>query len=185
MSASDTRWASWPRSFEATPIDDNCSLCGAPTTLTYRDGWLFLSCTACEGFFGDREDFPPGTNIATTFDPGGAAGREPLEMLRAARLRAQWAFECSLEGVCNTCSGPIEARLDCCPDHASDGVCPTCERRKRAMAQFTCPVCKQHRECSPWGACLLHPAVVAFFYDRDVLLTHSPAGVGEPTRASR
>jgi DNA-binding transcriptional ArsR family regulator len=156
--------------FEPTEINRDCHLCGAPTAITYDDEWLFWICTECDGLFGNRDGHPEGCLAGAALDPAGFTDRRPEELLNAA-----WAggeLRSALEGVCDACSGPMDGSLHVCEDHASDGVCPTCERRDAVIARFRCAVCKQHHAMVPWWLVIHHPAVVAFYYDRGVPLQY-------------
>ncbi|WP_396610574.1 winged helix-turn-helix domain-containing protein [Haloferax sp. S1W] len=165
-------------SFEATEVDENCRLCGAPTEVIYHDEELFQICTECDGFFGGPESsFPDGMLRGVKFDPAGVTNRNPEEVLDAAQIQDDWRLLTAIEGVCDACSGPINGWLHVCEAHTADGVCPTCHRRSRVKARFQCAVCKQHGQMSPRWLTLFHPAVVAFLHERDIPLAYDPEGI--------
>lgn len=153
---------------EPTEIDIDCAFCGAPTAVTYRDEWLYLVCTECEGAFGGQPDLPQGMLSGTEFDPAGLVERSPADQWRAGWLAGRSHIQLAIEGVCDACSGPMHASLDVCPDHDPEGVCDECGRRSASEAQFRCPVCKNHHRVSPRTAIVHHPTVVAFYHERGV-----------------
>jgi len=157
---------------DRTGVERVCPLCGAPTAITYRDEVLFWVCTGCDGRFGTRDGVPAGTLAGADLDPAGFTDRSPDALLEAAFVRGALGLRSALEGVCEACSGPMEGRLVACEDHATEGMCPTCERRSAVMARFLCPVCKNHQEYVPSCSWLLmdHPGVVAFCHDHAVPL---------------
>lgn len=155
-------------SSEPEVIDVDCGFCGAPTAVSYRDEWLFLVCTECDGAFGGRADKPEGMLSGMEFDPAGLTDRSPAERWRAGWLAGRSQVSLAIEGVCDACSGPMNASLRACRDHDSEGVCERCGRRQDVMVEFRCPICKNHHEAAPRTAVLYHPAVVAFYHQRGV-----------------
>lgn len=168
---------------EPTEIDNDCPFCGAPTAVTYEDEWLYIVCTACEGFFGGSEGRPDGMLSGAAFDPAGFSDRSPGEMWTAAWIKARKALQSAVEGVCDACSGPMERSLDVCDDHGSEGICDNCGRRFGAMARFRCPVCKNHHTSTPRTLVAEHPAVIAFYYERGVPLQYETVDFESGKRA--
>lgn len=158
-------------SVEATELDKDCKYCGAPTEIFYEDQYLYKVCTACEGCLGAAYDLPDGTITAAPFDPTGLTNRSPEEAYHAA-----WSpgvtFLAACEGVCGVCSGPIEASIHICENHASDGVCSNCGRLPAIMTHFRCPVCKHLTAAPPYKLVAYHPAVVGFYYEHGIPLQY-------------
>lgn len=150
----------------ATEIDQPCPLCGAPTVISYREGLLFHACTECEGPVPDQTEME-GFLSATPFEPAGLSGRSPAELRAASRVASIRQIQTMFDGVCPTCSGPVDGWLDYCPDHES-GLCEHCGTRFVAWARFECRVCKDHGNTSPKALALLHPAVMGFYDDHGV-----------------
>jgi len=148
-------------------ISIDCPSCGAPTAVTYRDEWLYIVCTDCDGTF-QGDDRPDGMLSGTEFDPAGLTDRPPEMMWRAGWFTGKTHIQLAVEGVCDACSGPITQSLDVCADHDAEGVCDRCGRQFAVQAQFRCPVCKNHHEAPPRTVVLHHPAVIAFYYERGV-----------------
>jgi hypothetical protein len=161
------------RSLDPTEIEEDCYLCGAPTMVVYEDEMLFHVCTECDGLLS-YEDRPGGVIRGSEFTPAGFTDRSPTEMLNASWTGGKLQF--GLGGVCDLCLGPMDRWLYVCPDHADEGVCPTCEFRVPVRARFRCTVCKHNHEMRPLILVLDHPAVVAFYYDHGVALQYE-AGV--------
>ena len=152
---------------EPVEIDEPCPLCGAPTTVSYRDGLLFRACTDCEGIAPAETDTDGALGLIE-FEPAGLASRTP-EDLRAASVVAERRKGRSLfDGLCPTCSGPVDGWLDACPDHDPDGVCEDCGLRLEVLACFQCRVCEEFGVASPRRLALFHPAVVSFYDDHGV-----------------
>lgn len=152
---------------EAAEIDHPCPFCDAPTTIRYRDGLVFWACTECEGVA------PAGTGTdgalsVIPFEPAGLADRTPEE-LKAASEAALWQKARSLfDGVCPTCSGPIEGWLEWCGDHDPTGVCGHCGMRVDVQARFQCRICEDHGTTTPKRLALFQPAVISFYDDHGV-----------------
>lgn len=148
----------------STAIDQECPLCGAPTTVSYREGLVYWACTGCEGPTPEATE-TEGFLSAVPFKPAGLVDRT-AEEIRAASMSAAWRQVRSLfDGLCPACTGPVEGWLECCPDHDATGICERCGKQFGAWAHFQCRVCKNHSVSSPKALALFHPAVIAF-YDR-------------------
>lgn len=145
-------------------IDRPCPLCGATTAVSYDDGVLYQICTGCDGIATDP-DLPEGYLNATTFDPAGLTDRSPTELVTAAEVAAYRHMQTMVEGICSACSGPVDASLETCSDHDTDGVCEKCGRAHAFWACFECRVCKDHHVTTPAVLTVFHPAVIAFYYD--------------------
>jgi hypothetical protein len=163
-------------SLDPTEIDGECSRCGAPIAVTYDDGWLHVVCTDCDGKWGSRHDVPDGALIGSECPPAALTDRTPEELWQANSISIYQAQKSAIEGVCDSCSGPMERSLDICRDHDPEGVCDDCGRSYAAIAQFSCPVCKNYHAAPPHALVKHHPAVVAFYYERGLSIQY---GIGE------
>jgi len=152
---------------EPTEIDQPCPLCGALTNIAYREGVVFLICPECEGMAPGKADIDGVVN-AIYFEPAGLADRSPEE-LHAASVAAELRQAHALfDGICPTCSGPVEGRLECCPDHDPAGGCEHCGLRLGTWARFRCRICKYFGGGNPKKIALFHPSVVSFYDDHGV-----------------
>lgn len=154
-------------SLEPTEIDRECYLCGAPTAVSYEDGTVYQVCTECEGMT-TKDGLPEGWLNGMKFDPAGLTDRSAEELVAVAEIAAYRHMRTMFEGLCSACSGPVDATLEICDDHESDGVCSTCGRVPAYTAQFQCRVCKDFHGTTPDVLCVFHPAVIAFYYDHEV-----------------
>lgn len=152
---------------EATEIDQSCLICDAPTTISYRDGHLYWTCTECEGVAPERTE-TDGFMSATPFAPAGLADRTPEEIRVAALAVGRREIQSMFDGFCPECSGAVEGRLVCCQNHEPAGGCAHCGRKFAVWAHFRCQVCKRANALSPKTLALFHPAVVAFYHDHGV-----------------
>ncbi|QLG51068.1 helix-turn-helix transcriptional regulator [Natrinema halophilum] len=153
--------------YEATEIDKSCPLCGAPTAIHYEEGLLFQSCTECDGPTPGRTNVDGFLN-AVKFEPAGLADRTAEEIRAASLITSLRTLQSMFDGVCPTCSGPVESWLECCPDHDRAEVCENCGSKFAAWARFRCRVCKDHGNASPKELALFHPAVIAFYDNHDI-----------------
>ncbi|MFB6137624.1 MAG: hypothetical protein ABEJ42_04705 [Halobacteriaceae archaeon] len=154
-------------SLSPTTVDRACPLCGAPTTVSYDDGVLYQACTDCAGVV-DREHLPEGYLNSFPLDPAGLTGRSAGELLEAAEIAAYRHVRSMFEGLCSSCSGPVDASLEACADHAADGVCERCGHEPAVTARFRCRVCRDFHGTTPAAVCVVHPSVVAFLADHGV-----------------
>lgn len=154
-------------SLEPVEIDRPCSLCGGTTAVSYEDGVLYQVCTDCDGVSTD-DDLPEGYLNATPFPPAGLTDRRPAELVAAAEVTAYQQMQSMVEGICVACSGPVDAVLEACSTHDSDGVCEHCGRAHAVWVTFRCRVCKDHHVTTPAVISVFHPAVIAFYYEHGV-----------------
>jgi hypothetical protein len=71
-------------------------------------------------------------------------------------------------GLCPTCSGPVDGRLESCPDHDPRGGCDNCGFLIRLLVHFQCRICEDHDVVDPKRLPLFHPTVVAFYDDHGI-----------------
>lgn len=152
---------------EPTEIDRRCHLCDATTAVSYEDGVLYQVCTECEGITSEG-DQPEGFLNGIPFDPAGLTDRSVEELIAAAEITAYRHMRTMYEGICSACSGPVDASLEVCTDHDSEGVCSTCGRAPAYTVEFQCRVCKDFHGTTPDVLSVFHPSVIAFYYDHGV-----------------
>lgn len=167
---------------ERTVIDYDCDLCGAPTAITYEDGWLFHICTECDGGLGGMAEYPPGALFGEPFPPAALENRTTEEIFAAGVLRLLQVMAMKMGELCPRCSGLVERTVSVCEDHAptAEGACEACGFPTAVRILWVCSVCKYRGGSSPAGAMVMHPAVVAFYHDHGVDLG---SGVNEFERA--
>lgn len=151
-------------SLDLTEIDRMCPLCDSPTAVGYEEGTIYQICTDCNGI-ASREGLPDGYLNGMKFDPAGLTDRSADELMAAAEIAAYQHMQSMFEGLCDSCSGPVDASLRICENHESDGVCSNCRRVPAYTAQFQCRVCKDFHGTTPEVVSSFHPAVIAFFYE--------------------
>ena len=152
---------------EAAEIDQACPLCGASTVVSYRDGLVFWACVECEGV-APEEIKTDGALGLVQFEPAGLADWTPEELRAASMLAARQKGRSLFNGLCPTCSGPVDGHLECCPDHDHNGVCDHCGMQYGILARFQCRICEEYGVASPKRLALFHPAVIAFYDDKGV-----------------
>lgn len=59
-----------------TELDPGCHRCGAPTAITYEEGWLYHVCTACDGEV-TSDHVLTGTLFAEPFPAAALSNRTP------------------------------------------------------------------------------------------------------------
>ena len=97
------------------------------------------------------------------FDPAGLAERTAEEIRAASRVAAWRQTQIMFDGLCPACSGPVDAWLDCCPDHDPTGICEHCGTKFAVLARFQCLICKNHNVSSPKALAMFHPDVQGFY----------------------
>jgi hypothetical protein len=153
-----------------TEIGSECLRCGAPTAISYRDGWLYYVCTECEGFFSGSSGQPEGILFSQAFPPAGLSNRSLEDVFVAGVFRLLQAFSMEMGGVCPRCSGVIATTFEICEDHDSppDEVCHRCQRQYDIAIKWACTVCKYRGVAPPSVVAMVHPAVVAFYHDHGI-----------------
>lgn len=152
---------------DPTKIDQPCPFCGAPTSIQYREGLVIHLCTACDGV--SSEEAIHGFLSAVPFDPAGLTDRTADEIRAASRVAAWRQTQFMFNGLCPACSSPVHRWLDCCTDHASNGICDRCGTRFAVLSRFECLTCKNHNVSSPKALALFHPSVVGFYDSHGVV----------------
>ncbi len=165
---------------EPTEIDQPCPRCGGRTRIFYRWGVVFLQCTECPG------TAPPETEVdgllsAVYFEPAGVADRTAEELHTASVAASLQQARSFFDGVCPTCSGPVDGRLVACEDHEAEGRCDACGRLEPAAARWECRICKNFGGGTLRRLALFHPAVVSL-YDAHGISTRVRADDHEAAR---
>lgn len=166
---------------EPTEIDQPCPRCGGRTRIFYRWGVVFLQCTECPG------TAPPSTEIdglltAVYFEPAGVADRTPEELHTASVAAALQQARSFFDGICPTCSGPVDGRLVACENHdTTDGHCGACGGFEPVAARWECRICKNFGGGTLRRVALFHPAVVSL-YDAHGISTRVRADDHEAAR---
>jgi DNA-binding transcriptional ArsR family regulator len=148
---------------EPTRVDMTCSLCGGDVEVLYENGWVYNRCRECDGLFDTVYDW--GSLSKFALDPAGLTDRSATEIYAAAWVRGFQHLFNLIEGVCPTCSGPVERSLDLCKDHDDDdgdGLCGTCGNRSALVGRFRCTVCKEWATSTIGGVARYHPAAIGF-----------------------
>lgn len=174
---------------ELTQIDEPCELCGAPTAIGCDFRVVYQVCTQCPGFkkrigVKSKPDDFGGLIYLSYFNPAGISEQSPQEIYEASTARSILRLAKMMNGICSSCSAPVETSLSRCGEHdpkASDiahpvlevesaggEICPNCLRRSEVRPFFVCPVCKSSMIPPASLPAGLHPAVIDFFADRGI-----------------
>jgi len=142
-----------------------CHLCDGPTAITYRNGWFYHVCTACDGNLS-HEWGEEGVLFAEPLSPAALTGRTPEEQFAAAVFRLLTVSKMKAGGVCPRCTGLVDATLEVCDAHdTEDGRCGTCGNAEGARIRWVCSVCKYRGGASVATTAATHPTVEAFYHD--------------------
>jgi hypothetical protein len=161
-----------------TEIDSACLRCGAGTTLSYQDGWLYYCCTECEGFVQGGEDLPTGILFSQAVPPAALSNRSLEAVFATSVLRLLQSFATKMGGICPRCAGVLESTFEVCESHdlPPGEVCSTCRRQYGVAVKWACTVCKYRGQAPPCVAAVVHPAVSAFYYDHGVEIGYTING---------
>jgi hypothetical protein len=122
-------------------LDQTCPLCDAPMTAAYEDQWLRVSCTECDGQFGDEA--PRGAVFLSSYPPATVADQTPDEALRTGFYRCMLDNAYLMHGLCRECAGAVSVSVSVCENHRtrSGDPCPACGTRSRVWAEQRCDTC--------------------------------------------
>ncbi len=125
----------------STPLEQDCPLCSAPMTATYDDQWIRISCTECDGVFGDKA--PEGSVFFSNYPTAGLTNRTPDEALETGFYRCMLDIASMMRDVCQECAGSISTSLSVCDTHQTrDGEpCSHCGTRFPVWAEQRCDTC--------------------------------------------
>jgi DNA-binding transcriptional ArsR family regulator len=160
-------------SVDDAELDESCPICGAPTMINYQDGVALWTCTECAGVapgasvWGTLQNHMEGELELTPFEPAGVADRTPAELRAASWVAEHQRARSMVNGLCPTCSGPVDSWLEYCRDH-DPGGCDNCGFLLRLLAHFQCRICEDHDIVDPKRLPLFHPTVVAFYDDHGI-----------------
>lgn len=152
-----------------TEIDADCPLCDASVETLYADHHLSARCTRCAGLWQGADD-QEGYLFKFSFPPAGLADRTPEEAFHATVTTVFTNVRSYRNGVCPTCSGVVEERLDVCASHdpREDGGCPECGRRHMSEVSTVCTQCKGWSRGPLTIAILLNPIVTEFYREHGI-----------------
>lgn len=122
-------------------LDVDCPLCGGTVAATYEDQWLRISCTDCDGLFGDQA--PTGALFLTSFPAAGLTTRDPSQALGVGLYRCALDITYLMYGLCRECAGSISSSVTVCDAHDSreDNPCDTCGTPFPVWADMRCDTC--------------------------------------------
>jgi hypothetical protein len=156
--------------FESAALDLPCPLCGGSTAVTYRHGRAYRECRSCDGHHAADANLPGGALLWAPATPAVLRERRPWRAFAALRTKLHHDHALRVAGVCPTCAGPVEHRLELCDAHRppQDGPCQACGRTFDPAVRFVCTACKHWTTTSVTEVAMCHPAVGAFAWDHDV-----------------
>lgn len=122
-------------------FEHDCPVCTAPLTAEYEDQWLRISCTGCNGLFGDKA--PDGAIFFTNYPAAGLMDRSPNEAFETGFYRCMLDITYMMRDVCRECAGSITASISVCDDHQTQGddPCITCGTRFSVWGELRCKTC--------------------------------------------
>ncbi|SFC75861.1 hypothetical protein SAMN05444422_1225 [Halobiforma haloterrestris] len=125
----------------SAPLERDCPLCNAPMTVAYEDQWIRISCSECEGVFGDKA--PEESVFFSSYPAAGLADRTPDEALRTGFYRCMLDIAYMMRDVCRECAGSISTSVSVCEDHRTPArePCPRCGTRFPAWTDQRCDTC--------------------------------------------
>ncbi len=146
----------------------DCPLCESPMTAAYRDQWLRIECTVCDGLFGD--EIPEGMVYFANYPAAGLVDRSTQEAAEAGLFRCLLDQAYLMQGVCRECGGHVDATLSVCEDHDSAGghQCGACGTRSPVWADQRCRTCGFGKRLLIELCCLGLTPVIGFLDDREI-----------------
>ena len=125
----------------AADLEQDCPLCSAPLTATYEDQWLRISCTGCDGLFGDKA--PDGAIFFSNYPVAGLTDRSPEEAFATGFYRCMLDITYVMRDVCRECAGSTTASISVCDTHQTrgEGSCSSCGTRFPVWAEMRCDTC--------------------------------------------
>lgn len=140
---------------QPTTIDRQCPLCRASIQVSYQQEWVAMSCTECEGIYGESGatgdveagSMEKGYLGGLRLPPAGIKERSPAAVLEAAGTWSAVDGLASSTGMCPRCSARLDESLRVCDNHhASDGLCEKCDYRHAVQVDRSCTNCPYHSE---------------------------------------
>ena len=125
----------------STPLKQDCPLCSAPMTAAYEDQWIRISCTECDGVFGDKA--PEGSVFFSRYPAAGLTDRTPDEALTTGFYRCILDIAYMMRDVCRECAGSISTSVSVCDEHQplEREPCPHCGTRFPVWTDQRCQTC--------------------------------------------
>ena len=122
-------------------FEHDCPVCKEPLRAEYEDQWLRISCTGCDGLFGDKA--PDGAIFFTNYPASGLMDRSPEEAFATGFYRCMLDITYMMRDVCRECAGSITASISVCDAHQTQGgeSCRTCGTRFPVWAKLRCEIC--------------------------------------------
>ena len=155
-------------SADPVEVDADCMYCGAPVTVQYRGGFVYVACTSCDGSV--KSELVPGGLVGFELPPAGFADRSPQAVLEATLGYELPRYDARIEGVCPDCGGRVDSWLEVCEDHPETGYCDACRWRDRSRVRWLCRSCRAARDGPGYAVAIHHPATSAFLHDHGVEL---------------
>lgn len=144
-------------------VDRSCPACGAPVRVQYERGHLTVTCTGCEGLWGDPTH-PAGTVGTLAFPPAALRDRTPVEALDAGAVYLVEKAETAMRGVCPECAGRTDASLDLCESHdAASDPCDACGTPFLGVFTIRCATCKSTIRAPSFAAVHHHPEIESMY----------------------
>jgi len=122
-------------------FQQDCPVCTEPLTATYEDQWLRISCTGCNGLFGDKA--PEGAIFFSNYPVAGLTDRSPEEVFATGFYRCMLDITYMMRDVCRECAGSISASISVCDSHQTqeERPCSRCGTRFPVWAELRCDTC--------------------------------------------
>jgi len=122
-------------------LKQDCPLCGALMAATYEDQWLRISCTECDGLFGDKA--PEGAVFFSSYPAAGLADRSLEEAFATGFYRCMLDITYMMRDLCRECAGPLSASISVCDTHRTGegDPCSNCGTRFPVWAEMRCDTC--------------------------------------------
>lgn len=163
---------------EPTVLDKQCYYCGAAVMMRYTSH-LSVYCTQCSANF-ELPAFDGGESAGVDTDaigllrgfqlpPAGIQNRSNAELLRAGNAWANLERIACRKNICPRCSATIDAALNVCDTHDSDGgACAACSSRYAVHHVHECTNCNYYRTTQFGWLLLAHTDVLHFFTDHGI-----------------
>jgi hypothetical protein len=146
----------------------DCPLCGAPMAAAYEDQWIRISCTECDGLFGDES--PDGSVFFTNYPAAGLSNRTPEEAFATGFYRCMLDISSMMRDVCRECAGSISASVSACEDHQSGErtPCSCCGTRFPVWAEQRCDACGYAKRLPVEPFVMVLTPVIAFLDEEGI-----------------
>lgn len=158
----------------STDLEQDCPLCNAPMTVAYDDQWIRISCTECDGVFGDKA--PEGSVFFSSYPAAGVTERTPDEALTTGFYRCMLDIAYMMRDVCRECAGSLSASVSVCDAHQiqEGNSCATCGTRFPVWTEQRCDTCgfAKHLPVEPF---VLTLSPVIGFLDNEGIDVLAPA----------